>query len=1030
MKKRTGFTLIELLIVILIIGVLFTIAIVLSSSSSKRLNQRLYEEKLDYILIAAKQFGEASKTFFTGDCNYLTEPVSDAKCFNVTVQNLVDNNYLKEEDLLDPRDNTNLSDLRIEVQSYYSRVHAVVHKGAETQGGKIEINNGASVTSSRTVVLGIESFDANTKEMCISNTQTCQNWESYNTVKGNWVLTDDYGKKTVSVWFRDSLKNVNGPVKSSINYDPNDANGTIIINNGDSYTKDTKVTLKLTSKASSMCISNDNACTNWRAFSSVVNDWQLLSEDGIKTVSVWFRDEEGGQFGNASSSIILDSKAPEGTLKINNGATHTRYQNVYLNLAATDIGGSGVESMCISNTTECSSWKPYQEGIYPDWNLIDDKDGIKTVYVWYRDNIGNVTSPISATITMDQTPPSKGTIVINGGDPYTKDLGVSLSISNPDTTPPTHMCISQTKTCSTWIAYAKTYNTDLLSGDGNKIVYVMFKDAIGNPSEQSEAKILLDQTSPSCVATKSNTNTTTGVTVKVTGNDGALGSGIASGNVTEENIKATKTYTVTDKVGLTGTCTVEVTAENQTRKSTCSTYKSCQNAACLWNDCLSGSNTCKGGYNTCRTSGCGVELYKTCSNAACGYKTCSNAACGAKTCRTSACGVELYKSCPNAACGYNTCANAACGAKTCRTSACGVELYKSCTNAACGYNSCANAACGYNSCANAACGCATYNTCVNVACGCATTKYMQHTSCGYNSSSTGVSSCTPSGSSGNISYTTCTSATLYAATCDDDPDGGLWVCQCCTGKSSCYSRMKARTGSYKLTKAEAAASCASVMEQACYGTSNPCFNGAGYMNYSYSTTSGYNRTTYTAKSCNVCTGYKSCATSACGCAAYKSCPNAACGYNTCANAACGAKTCRTSACGVELYKSCANAACGYNSCAASGCGNLTCRTSACGVELYKSCQNSACGYNSCAASGCGNLTCRTSACGVELYKSCQNSECGWNDCLTGSNTCVGGYNTCRTSACGCETFGSWSAWSTGTCSPNELTKCESRTIYY
>ena len=95
----------------------------------------------------------------------------------------------------------------------------------------------------------------------------------------------------------------------------------------------------------------------------------------------------------------------------------------------------------------------------------------------------------------------------------------------------------------------------------NGTYYIWVKDAAGNVGKKSVSMTAVDTTPPTCVATKSNTGTTAGVTVTVTGTD--YESGIVSGEVTDTGVKANKTYTVTNGVGLTGTCSVTVTSEIQ-----------------------------------------------------------------------------------------------------------------------------------------------------------------------------------------------------------------------------------------------------------------------------------------------------------------------------------------------------------------------------------------------------------------------------------------------------------------------------------
>jgi hypothetical protein len=88
------------------------------------------------------------------------------------------------------------------------------------------------------------------------------------------------------------------------------------------------------------------------------------------------------------------------------------------------------------------------------------------------------------------------------------------------------MCVSNTTTCTTWLAYATTKSWTLTTGAGTKTVYVSFKDAAGNISAATTDTVIVDATVP--------TNGT--VTGSASGGVGTLswsgfadpGSGIAS----------------------------------------------------------------------------------------------------------------------------------------------------------------------------------------------------------------------------------------------------------------------------------------------------------------------------------------------------------------------------------------------------------------------------------------------------------------------------------------------------------------------
>ncbi len=106
--------------------------------------------------------------------------------------------------------------------------------------------------------------------------------------------------------------------------------------------------------------------------------------------------------------VTLSAKAydppPVGSIAINNGATVTTLANVTLGLSAFDPNNNGsVTEMHFSNDSMAwSSWGLFSASA--DWVLSPlGGDGLKTVYVQFKDNAGNISNTYQASIELNST---------------------------------------------------------------------------------------------------------------------------------------------------------------------------------------------------------------------------------------------------------------------------------------------------------------------------------------------------------------------------------------------------------------------------------------------------------------------------------------------------------------------------------------------------------------------------------------------------------------------------------------------------
>ena len=114
-------------------------------------------------------------------------------------------------------------------------------------------------------------------------------------------------------------------------------------------------------------------------------------------------------------NLTLDTLAPEGlTLAINDGALYTTSVTVKLTVGLTDeaISGYQMKIWGIDGVAEeaAASWETYAA---TKSVTLTEGDGLKTVFIKVRDDVGNETGAVSDTITLNTAVP---VVTVTGPD--------------------------------------------------------------------------------------------------------------------------------------------------------------------------------------------------------------------------------------------------------------------------------------------------------------------------------------------------------------------------------------------------------------------------------------------------------------------------------------------------------------------------------------------------------------------------------------------------------------------------------------
>ncbi|OQY97664.1 MAG: hypothetical protein B6D35_14630 [Candidatus Brocadia sp. UTAMX2] len=325
--------------------------------------------------------------------------------------------------------------------------------------GSIIINSGADYIDSTTVTLALSATDNTGVTGHYLSTSSsvpsasAPGWTmvtSATSYSANipYTLSSGDGSKTVYAWYKDAAGNVSTTASDSITLDTTDPAVTITSPTSNSTYATTSGTVSLGGSASdSRSGVNSVTWSNNRGGSGTASgttSWSisgipLFSGDNIITVTA--RDRAN----NTNSDIITatcttgDTTPPNCSVIINGGNTYTDSTTVTLALSATDTTGVTGYYLSTSSSVPLASapgWTTVASSTSYNANVpytLSSGDGSKTVYAWYKDAAGNVSTTASDSITLDTTDPAVTITSPTSNSTYTTTSGtVSLGGSASD----------------------------------------------------------------------------------------------------------------------------------------------------------------------------------------------------------------------------------------------------------------------------------------------------------------------------------------------------------------------------------------------------------------------------------------------------------------------------------------------------------------------------------------------------------------------------------------------------------------------
>jgi hypothetical protein len=387
--------------------------------------------------------------------------------------------------------------------------------------GTAVINAGATLTKTTSVTLTLTATSPNgpvTQMQFNKDGGAFSALETFAATRAVTLPTGD-GPHTIGVRVSDSAGKLSATIPATITLDTTPPTGTLSINGGAALTGSALVNLAMTASdlngVSSMQFSNDGINFFTPVPMAAGATLNLLPGDGLRTMLVRYIDAAGNVSAPVSNSITVSTVPPTGSIQIA-GAPLTKNSTLTLNLSATSAL-STVTQMQLSK--DGGATYSALESYVPTRVLLPLPDGLQTIAVRFKDALGNLSQPYTASITIDSTGPT-GSIVINSGATVTNAAPPTVTLTAVDPAGVSQMQFSKDGG-ATWSPLEPFASPKLLlplsTPDGVKTIGVRYTDTLGNLSPMFSSSIMLDTTGPSgSILINGGAATTTSTTVTLT----------------------------------------------------------------------------------------------------------------------------------------------------------------------------------------------------------------------------------------------------------------------------------------------------------------------------------------------------------------------------------------------------------------------------------------------------------------------------------------------------------------------------------
>ncbi len=365
--------------------------------------------------------------------------------------------------------------------------------------GIVDANGELRYTNNKNKTVNLEFVQGDAEFVKISNVETFYEakWTAFQDHYDGWQLPLEGadGKYFVYVKFRDMAGNETQPMFKKLIVDTHiPVDVKFYINQQAPITNNPLVDLSIFARGASFMRLSETADfegVEWEKYGTS-KKWEFKGEDGMKQLFIEYQDSAQNITNPTSAQILLDREAPTPiSISINDNEERTRDAHVTVRVKA-----EGATQMQVSLVPKfkSSNWVTYSDA--PFITAFDNIRGDRKVYAHFRDEAGNISETISASIIYESVPVNCE-IVIDENANYTihptGEVTLTLHAQNAN-----EMLISNHEEFrrADWQPYETKIKWTLDEGDGLRTIYVKYRSATGTISDPVSDNIIVDRKGP------------------------------------------------------------------------------------------------------------------------------------------------------------------------------------------------------------------------------------------------------------------------------------------------------------------------------------------------------------------------------------------------------------------------------------------------------------------------------------------------------------------------------------------------------